>query len=166
MLPNRLVAPPAMTMKITSPAFAGGQPIPPRFTCEGEDISPPLAWTGVPAEARSLALVCDDPDAPRGIWVHWIAYHLPPGAGGLAAGLPSRATLADGTCQGTTDFGRTGYGGPCPPPGKTHHYHFKLHALDAAVPLAPGATKDELLRAIKGHVIAEARLVGTYRRTG
>ncbi len=155
---------PAMSLKLTSPAFADRQAIPPRHTCEGDDLSPPLAWSGVPPGTRGLALVCDDPDAPGGIWVHWVVHGIPPDAGGLPAGVPPRAGLADGTRQGLNDFGRTGYGGPCPPPGNAHHYRFTLYALDAALELEPGATKAGLLRAMSGHLLAEARLTGTFRR--
>lgn len=151
-----------MAMEITSTAFTHEGMIPRRFTCDGEDVSPPLAWKGVPPEAKSLALIADDPDAPRKTWVHWVLYNLPATSGGLPEGVPAERTLAGGR-QGTSDFGRIGYGGPCPPSG-THRYFFKLFALDAQLDLLPGATKEELLRAMEGHVLAEAQLMGRYRR--
>ena len=154
-----------MRMTLTSPAFTDGDPIPPRFTCEGNDESPPLEWTGVPPGARSLALVCDDPDALQGTWVHWVVYRIPPTSTGLPAEVPPSAILPDGMRQGINDFGSIGYGGPCPPPGKLHHYHFKLYALAAEISLESGATKAQLLAAINRHVIAEAQLSGTYRRS-
>jgi len=155
-------------MEIRSTAFADGAAIPSHFTCEGADVSPPLAWTGVPAGAKSLALVVDDPDAPdpahpRMTWVHWVLYDLPPSSTGLAEGVvPS--SLPPGTIQGTNDWRRTGWGGPCPPIGR-HRYFFKLYALDVALPESLGAaTKAALEKAMHGHVLASATLVGTYRK--
>ena len=152
-----------MTMEITSTAFANEGMIPRRFTCDGEDISPPLSWKGMPGGTKSLALIADDPDAPRKTWVHWVVYNLPARSGGLPENVPPEKTIVGGGRQGTTDFGRIGYGGPCPPSG-THRYFFKLYALDAELGLAPGATKEELLQAMAGHVLAEAQLMGRYRR--
>lgn len=152
-----------MAMKITSTAFADEGMIPRRFTCDGEDVSPPLGWQGLPDGAKSLALIADDPDAPRKTWVHWVLYNLPAARGDLPEGVPPERTLAGGGRQGTNDFGRIGYGGPCPPSG-THRYFFKLYALGAQLDLLPGATKEELLRAMEGHVLAEAQLMGRYRR--
>jgi hypothetical protein len=152
-----------MTMEITSTAFANDGMIPRRFTCDGEDISPPLSWKGVPPGAKSLALIADDPDAPRKTWVHWVVYNLPAASGGLPENVPPERTIAGGGRQGTSDFGRVGYGGPCPPSG-THRYFFKLYALDAELGLAPGAAKEELLQAMAGHELAEAQLMGRYRR--
>jgi len=152
-----------MAMEITSTAFANEGMIPRRFTCDGEDISPPLSWKGLPGGTKSLALIADDPDAPRKTWVHWVVYNLPADSGGLPENVSPEKTLAGGGKQGTTDFGRIGYGGPCPPSG-THRYFFKLYALDAEIGLAPGATKEELLQAMAGHVLAEAQLMGRYRR--
>jgi hypothetical protein len=152
-----------MSMEITSTAFANEGMIPRRFTCDGEDISPPFNWRGVPPEAKSLALIADDPDAPRKTWVHWVVYNLPAGSGGLAENVPPEKTIAGGGRQGTSDFGRIGYGGPCPPSG-THRYFFKFYALDAELGLPPGATKEELLQAMAGHVLAEGQLMGRYRR--
>jgi Raf kinase inhibitor-like YbhB/YbcL family protein len=153
----------SMAMEITSTAFASEGMIPRRFTCDGEDISPPLSWKGLPEGTKTLALIADDPDAPRKTWVHWVVYNLPASSGGLPENVPPEKTLADGGKQGTTDFGRVGYGGPCPPSG-THRYFFKLYALDAELGLPPGATKEELLQAIAGRVLAEAQLMGRYRR--
>jgi hypothetical protein len=152
-----------MTIEITSTAFANEGMIPRRFTCDGENISPPLSWKGMPEGTKSLALIADDPDAPRKTWVHWVVYNLPAESGGLPENVPPEKTLAGGGRQGTSDFGRIGYGGPCPPSG-THRYFFKLYALDAELGLAPGATKEELLQAMAGHVLAEAQLMGRYRR--
>jgi Raf kinase inhibitor-like YbhB/YbcL family protein len=152
-----------MTMEITSTAFANEEMIPRRYTCDGEDISPPLSWRGVPPGAESLALIADDPDAPRKTWVHWVAYNLPAANGGLPENVPPEKTIVGGGRQGTSDFGRVGYGGPCPPSG-IHRYYFKLYALDAELGLAPGATKEELLQAMAGHVLAEAQILGRYRR--
>lgn len=153
-----------MTIRITSPVFAPGGDMPVRFTCDAEDFSPPLEWTGVPAEAKSLALICDDPDAPSGDWVHWVIYGLPPSSTGLPEGVPATAEAVENARQGTNDFRRTGYGGPCPPPGKPHRYYFRLYALDVAPDLEPGATKRDLLRAMEGHVLAHGELMGRYER--
>lgn len=153
-----------MAITLVSDSFEHGRPIPLRHTGDGVNTSPPLAWSGVPAEARSLALICDDPDAPKKTWVHWVVYALPPTALMLPEGLPTTPTLPDGGKQGTTDFGTVGYGGPAPPKGKPHRYFFKLFALDAEVNLPPGLTKADLLAAMNGHILAAAELVGTYQR--
>jgi Raf kinase inhibitor-like YbhB/YbcL family protein len=153
-----------MTLKVTSSAFESGQGIPVRFTCEGADSSPPLRWAGVPADAKSLALICDDPDAPVGTCVHWVLYDLPASTVEMNEKVPTSETLPSGAKQGVNDFKRVGYGGPCPPPGKPHRYYFKLYALDTNLGLKPRATKAELLRAMKGHLLADSELIGTYRR--
>lgn len=153
-----------MALTLISNSFEHGQPIPLRHTGDGVNTSPPLAWTGVPAEAKSLALICDDPDAPKKTWVHWVVYGLPPTALMLAEGVPAAPTLSDGSRQGTTDFGTVGYGGPAPPKGKPHRYFFKLFALDAEVTLPPAATKADLLAAMNGRILAAAELMGTYQR--
>jgi Raf kinase inhibitor-like YbhB/YbcL family protein len=137
--------------------------IPAKYTCDAENISPPLAWSGVPETAKTLALVADDPDAPRGTWVHWVIYNIPATEKGLAENVPARETIDSGARQGTNDFRKTGYGGPCPPSG-THRYFFKLYALDTDLNLPPGATKDQLLKAAEGHVVAQGQLVGRYTR--
>jgi len=151
-------------MQVTSSAFQAGQAIPAKYTCEGADISPPLEWSGVPASAKSLALICDDPDAPVGTWLHWVLYDLQVTATDLAEKVPPSESLSFGAKQGINDFKRVGYGGPCPPPGKPHRYYFKLYALDVDLVLKPRATKQELLRAMDGHILAEAQLMGTYQR--
>jgi Raf kinase inhibitor-like YbhB/YbcL family protein len=154
-----------MTMSITSSAFAQNGSIPKQYTCEGKDISPPLAWSKVPANAKSLALIMDDPDAPdpaapRVTWVHWVLYNLPPGSTGLPEAVKS---LPVGALQGLNGWERTGYGGPCPPIGR-HRYFHKLYALDAVLPDLNEPTKQRLEQAMKGHVVAEAQLIGTYQK--
>jgi Raf kinase inhibitor-like YbhB/YbcL family protein len=157
----------AMTMTITSTAFAANASIPKAYTCEGKDVSPPLAWSGVPANAKSLALIVDDPDAPdpaapRMTWVHWVLYNIPVTAHGLPEAL-STARLPAGTLEGLNDWQRTGYGGPCPPVGR-HRYFHKLYALDAVLPDLKRPNKVALEKAMKGHVLAEAQLIGTYQK--
>lgn len=151
-------------MDLESPAFQEGQTIPTRHTCEGEDLSPPLRWSGVPDGTGSLALVVDDPDAPAGTWVHWVLYGIPPEPDQLSEGIPAAETAPHGARQGRNDFQRLGYGGPCPPPNSAHRYRFQLYALDAEPDLEPGATKRQLLESIEGRVLAGARLTGIYRR--
>ena len=154
---------PTMPFTLTSAAFTDGEAIPAVYTCEGQDISPPLAWTDPPAGTKSLALISDDPDAPGKTWVHWVLYNLPPSSRELPEAVPPDRELPDGTRQGMTDFGRVGYGGPCPPSG-THRYFFKLYALDAMHTLTPGATKSKLEAAMEGRLLADTHLMGTYRR--
>ncbi len=153
----------AGTIVVTSASFEEGKSIPKKHTCDGEDVSPRLAWTGVPDGAKSVAVICDDPDAPAGTWVHWVIYNLPADAGGLGENVPPRETLPDGARQGKNDFGRIGYNGPCPP-GGTHRYFFKVYALDSLLDLPAGATKAQLVRAMEGHVLAQGSLMGTYSR--
>ena len=156
-----------MTIQITSSAFTQGQPIPKKYTGEGADVSPPLAWSNLPADAKELALICDDPDAPNGDWVHWVIYKIPVGTKGLPEGVPPKSKLKEpaGALQGDNSWPSTGYRGPMPPPGHgVHHYHFKLYALDAPLQAEPGLTKQALLERIKGHVLAEGELMGTYKR--
>ena len=149
-------------MKLESSAIRPGQPIPAIHTCDGEDISPDLAWREIPEDTRSFALIMDDPDAPRGIWVHWVLFNLPADAVELAPGVPKVPELPSGARQGLNDSGDIGYSGPCPPPGPPHRYYFHLYALDAE-PAAPGGiTRRELLDLIDTHIIEQARLVGTY----
>lgn len=157
-----------MTIKITSSAFEPGSMIPNVYTCDDKNISPPLAWTGVPAEAKSLVLICDDPDAPRGNRSHWVMYQIDPQVSELAAGIEpiERPVLKPGgesAIQGKNDFGKIGYGGPCPP-GGTHRYFYRLYALDRTLDLKPGATRDEVLKAIEGRIVAEGELIGKYAR--
>lgn len=154
-----------MSFALTSSAFNEGAAIPPLYTCEGQDVSPPLAWTAPPDGTKSLALINDDPDAPGKTWVHWVVYNIPPPVQQLPEAFSTDRELPDGTRQGITDFGRIGYGGPCPPSG-THRYYFKLYALDGVLSLPPGATKQQLERAIEGHLLARAQLMGAYRRKG
>jgi len=151
-----------MAIELTSTAFSPEGVIPRRHTCDGEDISPPLAWRGLPPGTKSLVLIADDPDAPAKTWVHWVIYNLPAANGGLPENVPPENNVAGGR-QGRNDFGRIGYGGPCPP-GGTHRYYFTLYALDAELDLPPGASKTELLQAIEGHLLGEAQLMGRYRR--
>ncbi len=151
-----------MTIHIESSAFSEGEQIPRQYTCDGKDSSPPLSWSGVPEESKSLALICDDPDASR-TWVHWVLFDLPARTSGLPEAVPARGSVLGGGTQGTNDFKKLGYGGPCPPSG-THRYMFKLYALDTQVKLSSSATKADLERAIKGHVLAEATLMGKYSR--
>ena len=153
-----------MTIQLTSPAFKEGEPIPSKFTCDGSDISPPLEWTNVPEGTMSLALICDDPDAPIGTWVHWVFCGLSPDTTGLAEAVPADDKIEGGAMQGKNDFKRIGYGGPCPPSGKPHRYFFKLYALDAELDLKPGAAKKDLKKAMKGHILAQGQLMGTYQR--
>lgn len=145
-------------LTLTSTAFENGEAIPRRYSCDGDDVSPPLAWSGQPAETQSLVLVVDDPDAPGGTFTHWLAWEIDPTAGGLAEGDAA-------PMEGRNDFKSEGYGGPCPPPGHgPHRYSFRLYALDAALDLSGGASKEELERALGDHVLATAELVGTYER--
>jgi hypothetical protein len=137
--------------------------IPSKYTCDGADISPPLAWSGLPEGTKSIAIINDDPDAPMGTWVHWVIYNIPPTAQGLAEDIKRVEKLPDGTLQGKNSWGRIGYGGPCPP-GGTHRYFFKIYALDKMLNLKPGATKEELLTAMKGHILAQAQFYGKYSR--
>ncbi|MCD6129347.1 MAG: YbhB/YbcL family Raf kinase inhibitor-like protein [Deltaproteobacteria bacterium] len=150
-------------IKLNSSAFKKGEMIPKKYTCDGKDISPPLSWEDIPEEANTLAIVCDDPDAPMGIWVHWVIFNIPPTERGLPENIPPEKILKNGAIQGKTDFGRIGYGGPCPP-GGIHRYFFKIYALDKKIPLKPGATKKELLKAMEEHILAEGKLIGKYGR--
>ena len=152
-----------MEIKITSSAFEDGGLIPAKYTCDGADISPLLRWDVVPEGTKSIALICDDPDAPMGTFVHWVIFGLPAETRELAENIPSDETLPSGAKQGTSDFGRVGYGGPCPPSG-THRYFFKIYALDTEVDLAAGAAKRELLKAMEGHILGEGQLIGKYKR--
>ena len=152
-----------MTFRLTSPAFETGEDIPNEFTCDGPDSSPALIWTDPPPGTETLALIVDDPDAPSGTWVHWVLYNLPATARGLSEGMAKDHQLPDGARQGRNDFGKLGYNGPCPPRGAPHRYFFKLYALDCKVKLKPGASKGELDRAMKRHVLATAELVGRFQ---
>jgi Raf kinase inhibitor-like YbhB/YbcL family protein len=154
------------TMMLTSTVFMPGGNIPARYTCDGQDISPPLAWAGLPDGTRSLVLIVDDPDAPdpaapKMTWVHWVVYNLPPSLTGLPEGVPAQA-LPPGTLHGLNDWQRIGYGGPCPPIGR-HRYFHKLYALDTLLPDLGKPTKARLEQAMSGHILGQAELVGTYR---
>jgi Raf kinase inhibitor-like YbhB/YbcL family protein len=150
-------------MQLTSSAFANGNSIPTRYTCDGENVSPPLAWTGVPPAAKALVLIVDDPDAPGGAWVHWVVINLPADATPLPEAVPAGKPLDHGAVQGTTSFRQKGYGGPCPP-GGTHRYYFRLYALDAPLALTGTTTAKDVQGAMKGHVLAQAELMGRYAR--
>ncbi len=150
-------------MKIESPAFATGQPIPQKFTCQGADVSPALSWSGPPANTKTFLLIVNDPDAPVGDWTHWIFANIPPKVHQLPENIGDDDTPLGGY-QLYNDFKRTGYGGPCPPPGKQHRYFFRLYALDSTLVLQPGSTKQSVELMIKGHILAMAELMGTYQR--
>ena len=152
-----------MAIRVASSAFDNEGMIPAKYTCDGEDVSPPLSWEGIPEGTKSIALVSDDPDAPMGTWVHWVMYNIPAAGRELPENVPSDEVLENGARQGITDFRKIGYGGPCPPSG-THRYYFKLYALDTELELKPGAAKAELLGAMKGHILAEGQMMGKYKR--
>lgn len=152
-----------MKMAVTSSAFKNEEMIPAKYTCDGEELSPPLSWSGIPQGAKSIALIIDDPDAPRGDWVHWLIFNLPPDTEGLPEGISHEEKLANGAVQGRHDGGGIGYGGPYPPSG-THRYYFKVYALDAKLSLGPDATKKSLLKAMEGHILAQGELMGRYKR--
>ncbi len=158
----------AMPLELKSTAFAANAAIPKKHTCDGADLSPELSWSGVPKGTKSLALIMDDPDAPPGTWVHWVLYDLPPEVSKLSEGLPKKEALANGAkqglCWGVEDFDRVGYYGPCPPPGSPHRYFFKLYALDKVLGLPSRQTKAQVLKALEGHILAQAELVGIYKR--
>ena len=156
-----------MAISLTSPVFTHKGAIPRNYTCQGKDISPALKWSGLPDGTKSIALIVDDPDAPdpaapKRVWVHWVLYNLPPDSAGLRAEIASN-DLPKGTRQGTNDWQRTGYGGPCPPIGR-HRYFHKLYALDVVLDLPEGATKGDVEGAMEGHVLAQAELIGTYQK--
>ncbi len=152
-----------MEIKLESTAFKEGGTIPKKYTCDGDDISPPLLWRMVPEGTQSLALICDDPDAPLGTWVHWVIFDIPSHITELPEGISPKKILENGAKQGKNDFGKIGYGGPCPP-GGTHRYYFKLYALNKKLILEPGATKDELLEAMEGCILGQGQLMGRYKR--
>jgi Raf kinase inhibitor-like YbhB/YbcL family protein len=153
-----------MGITITSTAFSAGKSIPVKFTGQGKNISPDLAWSGAPASVKSYVLVCDDPDAPAGTWVHWTMWNIPPSATSLPEGVTPDATLLDGSIQGVTSSGRHGYGGPMPPKGNAHHYYFRMYALDTLLTLDASASRAQLDGAMRGHVLSQGQLMGTYQR--
>lgn len=150
-------------MEFKSAAFENEGMIPSKFTCDGADVSPALEWGSLPENTKSLTLICDDPDAPIGTWVHWVYYDIPADANGLPEDVGSQEHPECGGTQGRSDFGSIGYGGPCPP-GGTHRYFFKLYALDAMLNLSPGITKSELLKTMEGHILEQTELMGKYAR--
>jgi len=155
-----------MDLQILSTAFSAGESIPVQYTCDGSNVSPPLRWGPIPNNTHSLALICEDPDAPSGLFTHWLIYNLPPLVSDLPESLPASATLEEtGASQGRNDFGKIGYGGPCPPlRDNAHRYFFRLYALDTVLRLQAGADRDEFLRAIEGHTLSQGELMGTYQR--
>jgi Raf kinase inhibitor-like YbhB/YbcL family protein len=162
--PTNSAAPAEGAMQINSKFISPGGEFPKRETCDGQDTSPQLAWSGAPPAAKSFALILDDPDAPRSTFTHWVVWNIPAGAQGLPESVPKAAELTDGTRQGRNDFGRVGYGGPCPPPGKPHRYFFRVYALDNAPAVKAGAGREELERALQGHILARGELMGRYAR--
>ena len=152
-----------MEIKVSSPAFANNEMIPAKYTCDGINISPAIQWDTVPEQTKTIALISDDPDAPVGTFVHWVIYNLPGETRELTENIAPEETLPNLAKQGTTDFGKIGYGGPCPPSG-THRYYFKIYALDTHLDLPAGAAKKQLLKAMEGHVLAQGQLIGKYKR--
>ena len=155
---------PTASLQLRSPAFAANASLPMEATCDGADRSPALAWSDPPAGTQAFALLVDDPDAPNGVFIHWILFNIPATSRSLPAGLPADAVLPDGSRQGKNDFGHLGYNGPCPPPGPAHHYRFTLWALDQPLDLQPGADRAAFLAAVQRHALASGQLVGLYQR--
>ena len=151
-------------MQLTSTAFEAGETIPARFTCEGEDISPPLTWNDVPSGTQSLALICDDPDSSNGVWSHWVLYNIPANQSELIEGIKPIGQLPEGGLQGRNDFGEIGYGGPCPTIGETHRYYWRLYALDAPCDLGPGATRAQLIDWMQDHKLGTSELMARFNR--
>ena len=153
-----------MGITVTSTAFTPGKPIPVKYTGQGENISPDLFWRDTPDGVVSFALICDDPDAPAGTWVHWTIWSIPATSRGLAQGVPANASLSDGSVQGITSAGTSGYHGPMPPRGNAHRYYFRIYALDTVLSLPASANRAQLDAAMKGHVLSQGQLMGTYQR--
>ena len=153
-----------MVLSVSSAAFQEGEVIPAKYTCQGQDISPPLTWSEPPAGTQSLSLIVDDPDAPVGVFTHWVIFNIPADSRGLSEAVPTQAELPSGALQGKNDFGRMGYAGPCPPSGRTHRYQFTVYALDSRLDLTAGVAKTQLLTAMQGHVLAQGELSGRYQR--
>jgi Raf kinase inhibitor-like YbhB/YbcL family protein len=151
-------------ISISSDVFENGGMLSSEYTCDGNDVSPDLSWDTIPAGTRSIALIVDDPDSPGKTWVLWVIYNIPASSTGLPGAVPKNKTLDDGSLQGQNDFGRIGYNGPCPPPGKLHRYFFKVYALDTALSLKSGATKSQLEAAMSGHILAQGEMIGKYGR--
>ena len=150
-------------MKITSSSFKEGDLIPSKYTCDGDNVSPQLSWVGAPENTKSFAVISDDPDAPAGIWVHWVIFNIPSGVNELSENLPKDKNLENKAIQGVNDFGNNGYDGPCPP-GGTHRYYFKLYALDAQLSKEKNMTKAQLLKSMEGHILGQAEIMGKYKR--
>lgn len=153
-----------MALSVTSTAFLEGDKIPGKYTCQGQDISPPLAWSEPPRGTQCFALIMDDPDAPGGVFAHWLIFNIPSDSRTLPEALPTQNQLPNGALQGKNDFGTVGYRGPCPPSGPAHRYRFTLYALDRPLDLKPGTSKKQVLDAMNGHILAQGQLTGTYRR--
>lgn len=153
-----------MVLPVSSPAFREGNTVPTKYTCQGQDVSPPLAWSEPPAGSQSLALIMDDPDAPGGVFTHWVLFNIPSDSRELPEAVPAQPQLPSGAIQGKNDFGRLGYGGPCPPPGRPHRYQFTLYALDRLLDLKSGASKKQVLEAMQGHILAQGQLTGMFQR--
>jgi Raf kinase inhibitor-like YbhB/YbcL family protein len=151
-------------ISISIDAFSAGDSIPDEYTCKGKNVSPAISWSGVTASTKSLALIMDDPDAPGGTFVHWVLFNIPAEMKNLSKGIPETKILPDGSRQGKTDFDRMGYDGPCPPPGKPHRYYFRIYALDKIIDLQPGATRAELEKEMKGHILAKGESMGIFSR--
>ena len=160
---NKSISSGRKQMKITSPAFEEGEMIPEKYTCDDIDISPSLKWSHVPEGTKTFAIICDDPDAPMGTWVHWVLFNMPADTNELSENIPPVKILPNGARQGKNDFGKIGYGGPCPP-GGTHRYYFKIYALSEELNVEPGITKSELLKAMEGKILSEGQLMGRYKR--
>jgi hypothetical protein len=154
----------SMSLRVSTTSFTPGNTIPKKYTCDAQDLSPELSWSGAPASTKAYALIADDPDAPVGTWTHWLLWNIPASVHELQEGVSKNAQLPDGSRQGQNDFKKVGYNGPCPPPGKPHRYYFKLYALDSQLEVKPGATRSELETAIKQHTLEQAEVLGRYGR--
>ena len=153
-----------MALSVSSPVFQEGGRIPAKYTCEGQDTSPQLSWSEPPAGTQSFALITDDPDAPGGVFTHWVLFNIPSDSRGLPEAVTTQAELPTGALQGKNDFGRAGYGGPCPPPGRPHRYQFTIYAVNQSLELKAGVSKKQLINAIQGHILAQSQLTGIYQR--
>ncbi len=153
-----------MTFRIDSPAFKNGEMIPRKYTCDGEGVSPPLKWSGAPSGTKSYVVICDDPDAPMMTWIHWVAYSIPGSVSELREGGPTNEVVDGGITQGINSWRKIGYGGPCPPGKSRHRYFFRLFALDSELGLRPGETRHDIEKAMKGHILDQAQLMGVYSR--
>ena len=163
-IPKQSDHPAPSVLSLSTTAFAEGANIPTKYSCDGENISPPLSWSQPPEATGAFALIMDDPDAPHGVFTHWILFNIPADSRQLPEAVPKDNELSSGARQGLTSFGRAGYGGPCPPAGPSHRYRFTLYALDSTLDLAPGAIKEDLLKVMQGHILAQVTLTGRYQR--